>query len=547
MKIKKIIAGLSSFLIALTAAATPLQEVIKAPQILPQTGVTASAYTYGDFVYLYCGGYGSGKVAITDYTGSAQILEIPSEINGNAVVEVSYNAFEECDTLTSVTIPSGVEIIDEQAFLGCDSLTYVSIPDTVTTYEDFVFLNCPKLTTIDVSVDNPNYSSQDGVLFNKDKTTLIRCPEGKSGTYTIPDSVQIVDAFSFRKCKKLTSIVISEGVKRLKKGCFADCMGITDFNLPSTVSSIEETVYNGCTSLNNINVAYGNSWFKSEDGILFNGMKTSIRRYPLARTGAYTIPDGVTTIYHYAFYSCSNLTSITLNDDTKEMGDSAFCNCSSLTSFEFTDSFEVVSFAAFKDCKALKTVKLPASLKTILASAFNGCTSLASIDISDSVIEMHEDAFTDTALLNNQTTAVKYAGKWAVECDEEATGAVTVKSGTIGIAHETFEDCNNITSATIPDSVIYMGGTTFYSCDSLTSVKLSNGITVLPELCFMYCDNLTEIQIPYGVTVIGPTTFFYCTALAKITIPDTVTEIGSNAFCDCTALNAVYYTGTADS
>ncbi len=129
MQSKKFIAGLSAFIIALTAAATPLQEVIKAPQVLPQTAVNASAATYGDYEY---SALDDGTVEITDYLGFATTLSIPSEIDGKKVTCIGVDAFKYCTSLTSVTIPDSVTSIGDYAFYGCDALTSVTIPDSVT-------------------------------------------------------------------------------------------------------------------------------------------------------------------------------------------------------------------------------------------------------------------------------------------------------------------------------------------------------------------------------------------------------------------------------
>ena len=181
MNIKKFMAGLSAFVIALTAAATPLQEVIKAPQVLPQTAVNASAATYGDYEYKVLD---DGTAEIIDYLGSATTLSIPSEIDRKKVTCIGVDAFKYCTSLTSVTIPGSVAIIEYAAFE-----------------------NCSLLSTINVDSTNKYYCSVDGVLFNKDKTTLICYPAGKiAPSYKIPDSVTSIRAGAFAYCYALTNV-----------------------------------------------------------------------------------------------------------------------------------------------------------------------------------------------------------------------------------------------------------------------------------------------------------------------------------------------------
>ena len=145
-----------------------------------------------------------------------------------SVTSIGKEAFLCCTNLTGVTISEGVTSIGEKTFDGCTNLTSITIPKSVTNIGFGVFVNCSKLTSIDVNAENNNYSSDNGVLFNKDKTELIRYPERKSGTtYTIPSSVTQITNNAFLGCYNLTNITIPEGVTSIEAYAFRSCGNLT--------------------------------------------------------------------------------------------------------------------------------------------------------------------------------------------------------------------------------------------------------------------------------------------------------------------------------
>ena len=124
----------------------------------------------------------------------------------NSVTVIGKDALGSCTSLTSVTIPNSVRAIGWGAFARCRSLTTISIPSSVTDINERAFFQSRSLTSINVAPDNANYSSIDGVLFNKNETALLICPEGKKGMYTIPNSVTKLGKYAFKECRGLTSI-----------------------------------------------------------------------------------------------------------------------------------------------------------------------------------------------------------------------------------------------------------------------------------------------------------------------------------------------------
>ena len=113
----------------------------------------------------------------------------------------------------------------------------------------------------------------------------------------------------------------------------------------------------------------------------------------------------------------------------------------------------------------------------------------------------------------------------------------------ISIGPAAFNECTNLTSVTIPDSVSSIGASAFWLCSSLTSVTIPTGVTSVGNNVFSFCSSLTNVALPSGVTNIGNYAFAFCSSLTGIMIPNSVTSIGSNAFSFCSSLTGVYFNG----
>ncbi len=375
-------------------------------------------------------------------------------------------------SIKKVVIQSGVTRIGKFAFYDCDSITTVTIPNSVTSIGSNAFWYCGSLMTINASSGNANYTSVDGVLFNKNKTTLIQYPCGKQGAYTIPDSVTSIGNYAFnscnalksvtipnsvtsigsdafRGCVSLTTVTISNGVTSIGSYAFYGCDSLTSITIPYSVTSIGSDAFWYCGSLTAINVSSGNANYTSVDGVLFNKNNTTLIQYPCGKQGAYTIPDSVTSIGSSAFLECASLTSITIPDSVTSIGSDAFRGCVSLTSITIPDSVTSIRSRAFLDCYSLTSITIPNSVTSIGEDAFLDCDSLTSITIPDSVTSIGSGAF--------------------AYCD--SLTSVTIGNSVTSIGSDAFASCDSLTSVTIPNSVTSIGSEAFEGCDSLQTIN----------------------------------------------------------------------------
>ena len=248
----------------------------------------------------------------------------------------------------------------------------------ITSMDSSAFENCYNLTSITVDIENENYSSENGILFNKDKTELICFLSAKSdSSYTIPNSVTSIGSYAFSGCNNLTSITIPNSVTSIGSyafsGCdnltsitipnsvtsigsyaFSDCYNLTSITIPNSVTSIDYDAFYRCTNLTSITVDIENKSYSSENGILFNKDKTEIIRYsPGKNDSSYTIPNSVTNIGSYAFSDCYNLTSVTIPNSVTSIGGYAFSGCDNLTSITIPNSVTSIGIYAFRNCDNL--------------------------------------------------------------------------------------------------------------------------------------------------------------------------------------------------
>jgi hypothetical protein len=302
----------------------------------------------------------------------------------------------------SYAIPSSVTHLADSAFDHCVGLDSVTVSSNVFTIGNAVFAGCWALQAIHVDMANSNFSSADGVLFNKNGTTLIQCPGSRPNGYAIPHGVITIASKAFDYCG-VTNVIIPGTVTTIGDRAFSTSSLLVG-NIPASVTSIGVDAFT-CWGLTAINVDTNNAVYCSMDGVLCKKQPLEVIQYPRARPGSYAIPDGVTAVQTRAFAGSENLTSVTIPSSVTNIGLQAFNDCTSLTEFTVASengSYRSVDGVLF-DKNLLTLVRfplprtggysIPDGVTRITERAFDTCTELISVTIPASVTAIDRQAF----------------------------------------------------------------------------------------------------------------------------------------------------------
>ena len=531
--------------------------------------VCAGTETYGDFEYSVLD---DGTVGITKYTGNAENVDIPGEIDGKKVIRIGNSAFVDCTELTSVTIPDGVTDIRWRAFYNCVSLKSVTIPKSVTYIDSYAFgyyydsdsfetkkidgfkINYVKNTYGHMYAFKNGFTDEACLLTNElgNGTLEITKYVGNSATYVIPSEIDgkrvtQIGYDAFNDCTELTSITIPDGVTCIGNSAFSYCTSLETVTIPNSVTHIYSRAFYDCTLLKEVTIpasvtdigdeAFGyyydrDSWKeKKVDGFKINYVNNTRGHWYAIKNGftdgdcfvVNELDNGTAEITGYAGNSATCVIPDEIHGKkVTRIGDSAFIDSTKLTSVTIPDSVKYIFDRAFSNCTSLETVTIPNSVINIYSSAFYNCTSLKEVTIPASVTDIGDEAFGYYSDIDG--SEIKKVDGFKINYVKNTYGHYyATKNGFSD------EDClltNELNDGTLEISN-YAGNSATYEIPGEIDGKK---VIRIGDYAFSDCTELTSVTIPDSVTDIRWRAFYNCVSLKSVTIPKSVTYIDSYAF-----------------
>ncbi|MBQ8402877.1 MAG: leucine-rich repeat domain-containing protein [Clostridia bacterium] len=383
----------------------------------------------------------TGTYSVTNYTGTAKTVVIPSTyndgVNGEAAVtsigdsafmrlniidvtmpesitSIGYRAFFQCMNLesieipknvtsigddafvwckkiTSIEIPSGVTIIPKSAFYYCSLLKTIILPDNITSINDSAFEGCSELTNVKLPNSLTNIGNK--AFFGCRNITELNIPANVTSIgveafrncnglehLILPAGITSIGDAAFQQCRNLVSVEILSNITSVSYHLFDQCGNLESVKLPSSITSISTAAFSFCGKLKSIIIDSANTTYKSVDGVVYTADGKELVYYPAGKGTSFTIPEGVTSIGASAFNNCESLLSVVIPNGVTSIGGSAFMNCTSLTSIEIPEGVTSIGANAFSGCENLENVVIPASITEIGEKAFFCCLKVTSVN-----------------------------------------------------------------------------------------------------------------------------------------------------------------------
>jgi len=430
-----------------------------------------------DFTYQWVTVDNNTVIKITGYKGTATEVVIPEAIDNLPVAIIGNGAFSNL-SITGITMPNSITMIENNAFYACNLIQTVTIPDNVGSIGNSAFSKCINIQTLTIGkrVTSIGASAFDGCANIRE--------------LVIPEHVVSVGNSAFSGCQKIAALTIGQDVKTIGERAFYNCSTLTSVTIPGKVETIGRNAFFGCNNLSTLILGEN---VKIIDSYAFQNCK---------KITSLTIPGSVTSIGQYAFNDCSGITSLTIPGNVTSIGYSAFNGCSGITSLKIQEGVKTIDDNAFYGCSSITSLEIPKSVTSIGSKAFQGCTNLTKLTISEGVRYVEYRAFQNCTKLSS----VKIPGTMTTIASGTFSGCknlikVIISEKVTKIDSGAFDGCSNLKELVIPNTMSYIDNA-FSGCNSLTDVYYAGseeewkGVTI-----YLYGnDELKKATIHYNST-----------------------------------------------
>ena len=469
--------------------------------------VYGDKFTIDDYTY-YISDVSKHEVYISNCTASGDVT-LPSTVTDKNHIEWTVKGliFGVFKNVTGITIPEGYTTIGINVFQQ-SQITTLNIPASVTTIKLGPFMGADKLQAITVNPANPNFTAENGVLYNKTKTELICYPKGKTDEdFTVPDGVTKIMGLAFFQNPNIKTVTLPTSVSELDPYTIAPFAGYSAFT--------------DCASLTAINVKSGNPTFKSVDGVVYSADDKTLAMYPSGKEmDPFIVPSTVEHIEQSAFLYTAKLKNITISEGVKDIGAYAFKN------------------------SGIKSASIPASVTSISDGVFVNCSNLETVDVASANTAYSS---VDGVVFNKTVTDLIYypTGK---------AGEYTVPGTVTTIKQSSCEGTKKLTKITLPPSVKKIEDSAFEN-SSLSELAFSgtSGLETIGKRAFIWA-HLSNVTIPASVKLLEWGAFygqngndsFDGQELKTVTVEDNsqLKEIGAEAFRGNKKLEKFEFKGT---
>jgi hypothetical protein len=479
--------------------------------------------------------------------------------------------------LKIVVLPNSLTAVSVGAFINCEQLISIKLPVLVNKVDLWAFRNCISLTEIIADPNSDYFSTQNGVLFNKEGTSLILFPHGQKGHYTIPstvtsigssafdshfqlesitipNSVTTTESYAFYNCTALQSVQFPASLKSVGNYAFAYCSAIDGvIHIPSTLSSIGESAF-ACTASSFV-VEEANPAYAAIDGVLFSKDKTHLFQFPFYRTGSYTIPASTYAIGTSAFLNCTGLTNITIPASVNLIQHFAFFGCEGLTSLISERATPVDLSSSGEDVfkkvdKARCTLYVPAGSVDLYRAAYlwGDFTNIIESGVVIRTVQVETPGTLSTYFSDTDAETLTSLKVTGTICQPDfvfmrdrmpALAELDLSEATIAPYSSILEVRPRPVDRVITPSGDELREPTEPDRPQRAAAAIYYPANEIPPYAFYTKTTLKQINLPESTSSIGDYAFESCSSLTTIVLPAGVNTIGYRAFVDCTGMTRI--------